>query len=80
MIVAPEHGATRAWGLMKNVSLPQEVLEISDYFMAHDYYTYRHFLVVNTLIHPFRNHRPSTPHVAVFIPLTHKIDCLIFWP
>ncbi|MGA2332020.1 MAG: HD domain-containing phosphohydrolase [Syntrophales bacterium] len=48
-IFAPEHGATRGWGLMKKVSLPQEVMEILDYFKAHDYYTYRHFLVVYVL-------------------------------
>jgi HD-GYP domain-containing protein (c-di-GMP phosphodiesterase class II) len=48
-IFDPEHGATRTWGLMKKVSLPQGISEILDYFKAHDYYSYRHFLMVYAL-------------------------------
>ena len=48
-IFALEHRTTKTLSLMKKVSLPQAVLEILDYFKVHDYYTYRHFLVVYVL-------------------------------
>jgi len=48
-IFALQDRTDQALGLMEKVDLPQAVLEILDYFKCHNFYTYRHFLMVYML-------------------------------